>query len=54
MWRFLDLTWPQWRLHLNRILYPGGSSDELAKLMRNQDDPFPTLLRYLRLILKEP
>jgi hypothetical protein len=46
-WRMVEITWPQWRDHLNSMLYPGDSPDDKLRRMRNQDDEFSTLFQYL-------
>ena len=47
VYRMVEVTRPQWRTHINNILYPHETSDDLQKRMRDQTDAFPALLQYL-------
>ena len=46
-WRMVEITWPQWRNHINNMLYPDDSPEGKMQRMRNQDDEFSTLFQYL-------
>ena len=46
-WRMVEITWAQWRKHINNMLFPDDSSEGKMLRMRNQDDEFSTLFQYL-------
>ena len=47
IYRMVEVTWPQRRTHINNIIYPRESTEDLQRRMQNQTDAYPSLFRYL-------